>query len=156
MRAISGQSSGELVPHSSEEYGQDGSVPQPPYSMDYVPYPETFGARVFRRLAEADAASAQSAGQMAALRDDLRNVKEDVNMLRQENSDLRNELCEAQSRLDILQLRMEEAKLRTEINYEEIKRLKQDGVEQHGEHEALLGMVWAIGDRTDDRADTEH
>ena len=77
-------------------------------------------------------------------------------MLRQENLDLRNELCEAQSRLDILQLRMEEAKLRTEINYEEIKRLKQDGVEQHGEHEALLGMVRAIAGQMDERADTEH
>ena len=93
---------------------------------------------------------------MAALRDDLRNVKEDVNMLRQENSDLRNELCEAQSTLDILQLRMEETKLRTEINYEEIVRLKQDGVEQRGGNEALLGMVRAIADRTDDRVDREH
>ena len=156
---MSGQSSGELVLQSSEEHGQDGSVPRPPYSMDYVPYPETFGARVFSRLAEADAASAQSAGQIAALREDLRTVTEDVNMLRQENSDLRNELSEAQYRLEILQLRMEEAKLRTEINYEEIVRLKRDGVEQREGHEVLLGMVRAnrlVAYQTDDRVETEH
>ena len=157
MRVISGQSSGELVPQSLDEYGRDGSVLRPPYSMDYVPYPETFGVRVFRQMAEADAASAQSAGQIAALREDLRNVTEDVNMLRQENSDLRSEPSEAQTRMEILQLRMEEAKLRTEINYEEIVRLKRDGEEQRDHHEALLGMVRANrlkADQTDDGVDT--
>ena len=61
-----GQNSGELVPQRSEEYGREEGVLRPPYSMDYDPYPETFGARVFRRLAEAEAASAQSAEQVVA------------------------------------------------------------------------------------------
>ena len=159
MRAASGQSLGELVPQCSEGHGGDGVVLRPAYSMYYSPFPETFGVRIFRRLAEADAANVQCAGQMAVMREDLRNVTEDVNVLRQENSDLRDELSEVQSRMDIWQLQMQEAKLRTEINYEEILRLKQSLVEQRDHHEALLGMVRAnrlVADPTEDRADAEH
>ena len=97
-------------------------MPRPPYSMDYAPYPETFGARVFRRLDVAD-------GTNAAMQEDLRNVEDDISMLRRENTDLREELSVAQSRLDVLQLRMEEMKLRTKINYEETKKLKREMVE---------------------------
>ena len=79
-------------------------------------------------------------------------------MLRQDNQDLRDEISEVQSRMEVLQLRMEEVKLRTEINHEEIQRLKQDGAEQRDGHEALLGMVRAnrlVADQTDDRVDVE-
>ena len=61
--------------------------------------------------------------------------------------------------MDVLQLRMEEMKLRTEINHEEIQRLKRDSAEQRDGHEALLGMVRAnrlVADQTDDRVDVEH
>ena len=52
MRATSGQGAGDLDPLVPR-----GGVPRPPDSVDYVPYPETFGARTFRRLAETDEAN---------------------------------------------------------------------------------------------------
>ena len=125
MRAISGPGAGELDPQVPA-----GGVPRPPYSADYVLYPEGLGARIFRRLAEADEANVPNAGRMVELRDNLGNVVDDINVLRRENMDLREELSDLQSRFDVLQLRMEEMKLRTEINHQEILRLKQDNVEQ--------------------------
>ena len=99
MRAMSGCGSGELVsqPQGVEGRGRDGGVPRPPYSMDYAPYPETFGARVLGRLEEADGAN-------AVMQEDLRNAEDDLSVLWQENTDLREELSVAQSRLDVLQL----------------------------------------------------
>ena len=57
-------------------------------------------------------------------------------MLRRENMDLCEELSDLQSRFDVLQLRMEEMRLRTEINHQEILRLKQDSAEQRDGHSA--------------------
>ena len=54
---MSGQSAGKPVPHIP-----GGGVPWPPYSADYVPYLESFGARIFRRLGEFDEGNAQCAG----------------------------------------------------------------------------------------------
>ena len=112
-RNDSGLSAEGLVPLSSGGYEGDEGVPRPLYSMEYALYPETFGARIFRRLVEADAANAQSAGRMAEMREDLRNAMNGINVLRQDNQDLWDENSEAQSRMDVLQLRMEEMKLRT-------------------------------------------
>ena len=81
MRATSDQSVGELVTQSSGGYERDGGVPRPPYSMDYAPYPETFGARIFRRLAETNEANVQCAGRIVELREDLGNVVDDINAL---------------------------------------------------------------------------
>ena len=50
-------------------------------------------------------------------------------------------------------------KLRTEINYEEAKKLKREMAEQREAHEVLLGVVRAnrlMADQTDDRVDTDH
>ena len=73
----------------------DEGVPRPPYSMEYAPDSETFGAGIFRRLAEADAVNAQCAGRMAEMQEDLRNATNDINVLRQDNQDLRDEINEA-------------------------------------------------------------
>ena len=100
--------------------GGDGGVPRPPYSADYVPYPEGFGVRIFRRLAEADEANAQGAGRIKELQEDLGNVVDVINVRPRDNQDLQEDLSELQSRFDILQLRMEEMRLRTEINQQEI------------------------------------
>ena len=154
MRARSGYGPGELVPQPQgvEGKNRDGGVPRPPYSMDYAPYPETFWARVFRRLDEADGAN-------VVMQEDLRNAVDDISVLRQENTNLWEELSVAQSRMDVLQLRMEEMKLRTEINYEEMIKLKREAAEQREAHEVLLGIVRAnrlMTDQANDRVDTEH
>ena len=140
MRVTIGQNVGELMPQSSGGHAGDEGVPRP---MEYASYSETFWVRIFRRLAAADAANAQSAGRMAEMREDLRNALNDINVLRQNNQDLRDESVRRESRVDVLQLQMEEMKLRTEINHEEMQRLKRDSAEQRDGHEALLGLVRA-------------
>ena len=74
--------------------GGDGGVLRPQYSGDYAPYPETFGARIFRSLAEVDEATVQGAGHQIELCEELENVEEDIKGLGQENMDLREELSE--------------------------------------------------------------
>ena len=123
--------------------GGDGGLPRPPYSADYVPYLEGFGARIFRSLTEIGEANAQCAGHIGELREDLWNVVDDINVLRREDVDFREVLSDLQSRFDVQQLRLEEMKQRTEINHQEMLRLKQDSVEQRNGHEALLSLVQA-------------